>query len=94
MAKNSKAYLRLCSQHDCPPGSDAVGELAIFTVDFSADSSRTRAAAAAQPAPPCGEEADFRGRPAAGSPHDQAERRRIHDELAAANLTLRPAPTT
>ena len=85
---NRKAYIRLRYQQDCPPGSDAAGELAIFAVDFSADSSRTRAT---QPAPPCGGEADFRGRPAAGSPHDQAERRRIHDELAAANLALRPA---
>ena len=88
MVNNRKAYIRLRYQQDCPPGSDAAGELAIFAVDFSTDSSRTRAT---QPAPPCGGEADFRGRPATGAPHDQAERRRIHDELAAANLALRPA---
>jgi hypothetical protein len=34
-----------------PPGSDTAGELAILAVDFSADSSRNRAA---PPAPPCG----------------------------------------
>jgi hypothetical protein len=89
LVTNKSGYIRLRAQQNCPPGSDTAGELAIFAVDFSADSSRNRAA---PPAPPCGHEAEHRGRPTAGSPHDQSERRRIHEELAAAQLALRPAP--
>ena len=82
-------FIRLRSQQNCPPGSDAEGELAIFAVDFTPQTTRSRNSPTA---PPCGGEAIARGRPTAGSPLDQAERARIHAEISAVNLSLRPRP--
>ncbi len=81
IVRNKKGYIRLRSQQNCPPGSPS-----------SPSTSRPTLPAPAPPAPPCGQEAEYRGRLTAGSPHDQAERRSIHEELAAAHLALRPAP--
>ena len=38
---------------------------------------------------PCGHEGDYRGRPILGSTTDQADRARIHAEIAATYLALR-----
>ncbi len=78
-------YVRVRKQHPSPD-SDAAGELAIFPVDFTANTTRSRSTPAA---PSCGHDAFFRGRDPAGSPHDQEERARIHAELAALGLALR-----
>ena len=67
-------------------GSDTEGELAIFAVDFTNRTSRHRSTPVS---PPCGMEASFRGRPLSGSLHDQAERARIRDALAAVGLAHR-----
>ena len=83
--RNGEGYLRVRRQHPFPD-ADVAGELAIFAVDFAALSSRTRAVPAS---PPCGSAACFRGRDPLGSPHDRAERARIHAELAAVGLALR-----
>jgi hypothetical protein len=53
-----------------PPDSDAIGELAIFTVDFTLWSPRCRTSS---PARPCGLDALFRGRDPLGSLVDQDE---------------------
>ncbi len=83
---NPDGYIRVRKQQ-LGLGSDVNGELAIFAVDFSLQSSRKRA----EPlAPPCGGECAFRGRPQAGCLADQAERARIHAALALVNLALRP----
>ena len=78
-------YVRVRRQPSSPD-SDVAGELAVFAVDFAANSSRTRSDPVA---PSCGHDASFRGRDPAGSPHDQEERARIHAELAALGLALR-----
>jgi hypothetical protein len=83
---NVDGYIRVRRQQP-NLGSDFDGELAIFAVDFAPHSSRTRTASCR---PPCGREADFRGRCLAGSTADQAERARIHAELQAVGLALRP----
>ena len=77
---NEEGYLRVRKQQS-QLGSDVEGELA---------SSRSRSLA---PSPPCGREAAFCGRPlSGGSPTDQAERARIHADLQAVGLALRPCP--
>ena len=84
---NEEGHLRVRKQQS-QLGSDVEGELAIFAVDFAPVSSRTRSST---PSPPCGREAAFRGRPlSGGSPADQAERARIHADLQAVGLALRP----
>ena len=83
--RNGEGYIRVRRQHPFPD-ADVAGELALFAVDFAATSSRTRLS---PPMPPCGREACFRGRDPLGSPYDQAERARIHAELAAVGLALR-----
>jgi hypothetical protein len=86
VVRNDEGFLRIRKQQS-QLGSDAEGELAIFAVDFATLSSRARSAL---PSPPCGCAAVFRGRPPGGSPVDQAERARIHQELQAVGLALRP----
>ena len=82
---NGEGFIRARREHSFP-GADVPGELAIFAVDFAAHGSRQRTVV---PTPPCGLEHHFRGRDPAGSPHDQAERARIHAELAAVGLAHR-----
>jgi hypothetical protein len=67
--------------------SDVAGHVALFAVDFAPASARHRTAPVF---PPCGREGAFRGRNLAGSTTDLADRQRIHDELAAVGLALRP----
>jgi hypothetical protein len=86
VVRNDEGFLRIRKQQS-QLGSDAEGELAIFAVDFATLSSRARSTL---PSPPCGCAAVFRGRPPGGSPVDQAERARIHQELQAVGLALRP----
>ena len=81
-----EGYERLRKLQNAPPDSDAAGELALFAVDFAAGQTRLRTPSA----PPCGREAEFRGRCPSGSPADQAERARIHAHLDAVGLALRP----
>ena len=81
-----EGYVRLRKQQSALPDSDAAGELALFAVDFSAGQTRLRTPTA----PPCGREAEFRGRLPSGSLADQAERARIHAHLDAVGLALRP----
>jgi hypothetical protein len=83
--RDGESYIRVWRQHPFPD-ADVAGELAIFAVDFAAHSSRPRAS---PPSPSCGHVASFRGRDPLGSPHDRAERARIHAELAAVGLALR-----
>ncbi len=83
---NDEGFLRIRKQQS-QLGSDAEGELAIFAVDFAPFSSRVRPAS---PSPLCGGAVAFRGRPPGGSSVDQAERARIHQELQALGLALRP----
>ncbi len=88
---NPEEYLRVHRQQ-ASLGSDVDGELAIFAVDFAPHASLRRSSSCA---PPCGAETLFRGRPTLGSLVDQAERSRIHAELAAVRLALqgrRPSP--
>jgi hypothetical protein len=68
-------------------GSDSPGELAIFAVDFAPHAAWHPASSCL---PPCGHEGDYRGRPILGSTTDQADRARIHAEIAATYLALRP----
>jgi hypothetical protein len=67
--------------------SDLPGQLALFAVDFANDTCRRHSSS---PAAPCGSEGTFRGRCFAGSPSDTADRQRIHADLAAVGLALRP----
>jgi hypothetical protein len=67
--------------------SDLPGQLALFAVDFANDTFRRHTSS---PAAPCGSEGTFRGRCFAGSPSDTADRQRIHADLAAVGLALRP----
>jgi hypothetical protein len=67
--------------------TDLPGQLALFAVDFANNTCRSRAGS---PAAPCGSEGAFRGRSLAGSPSDMADRLRIHADLAAVGLALRP----
>ena len=83
--RNGEGFLRVRRQHSFPE-ADVAGDIAIFAVDFAAHSFRSRAS---PPVPSCGRDGLFRGRDPAGSPHDQAERARIHAELAALGLALR-----
>ena len=83
--RDGEGYIRVRRQHAFPD-ADVAGELAIFAVDFAAHSTRTRTSPAS---PSCGHDARFRGRDPCGSPHDTAERARIHAELAAVGLALR-----
>jgi hypothetical protein len=59
----------------------------LFAVDFA---SSTSPSSAPPLATSCGSDTAFRGRPLLGSLHDQAERARIHQELHAVNLALKP----
>jgi hypothetical protein len=83
--RDGVGYVRVRKQHSSPD-ADVAGELAIFAVDLTANTTRLRSTPVA---PPCGHDASFRGRDPAGSPHDQEERSRIHAELAALGLSLR-----
>ncbi len=83
---NAEGYLRVRRQ-PARLDSDVGGELAIIAVDFAPYSSRTRASPCS---PPCGREGDFRGRCPMGSLADQAKCARIHAELQAVGLALRP----
>jgi hypothetical protein len=67
--------------------SELPGHLALFAVDFASNTCRRRAG---PPAPPCGLEGAFRGRCIAGSFSDLADRQRIHADIAAVGLALRP----
>ncbi len=78
-------YLRVRRQQAASQDSDAAGELAIFAVDFSPWSNRSRAS----PNPPCGREGQFRGRDPRGSPLDHEDRLRIRAQLAQLGLALR-----
>ena len=82
---NPDGYIRMRRQ-SAALGSDAPGQLAIFAVDFSPHSTRRHAHPSA---PRCGREGEFLGRCPSGSPADQAERARIHADLAALALDLR-----
>ena len=67
--------------------SDLPGQLALFAVDFANNTCRRRSDSLTAP---CGLEGTFRGRCLAGSPSDTADRQRIHADLAAVGLALRP----
>ncbi len=81
---NAAGYYRI-RKEPAEVDSDVRGETALSAVDFSLHSQRP---CAARCSPLCGSEALFHERPPAGSPADQAERARIHEELAAVGLTL------
>jgi hypothetical protein len=81
-----EGFLRLSMQQSAPADSDRSSDLAIFAVDFAPFTSRRRSLA---PAPSCGADTQFRGRPLLGSTMDQADRASIHQQLAALHVTLR-----
>ncbi len=81
-----EGFLRLTLQQSAPADSDSADDLAIFAVDFASFTSRRSTLV---PAPSCGADSHFRGRPLLGSPKDQADRARIHQQLAALHVTLR-----
>ena len=62
-------------------------ELSALVVALSSDGCRRRSGSLTAP---CGLEGTFRGRCLAGSPSDTADRQRIHADLAAVGLALRP----
>jgi hypothetical protein len=66
---------------------DLPGQLAFFAVDSASDTCRRRTGS---PTAPCGLEGAFRGRCLAGPPSATADRQRIHADLAAVGLALRP----
>jgi hypothetical protein len=80
-------FLRFRHTQSAEPNTAAAEDLALFAVDFASSASPP-------PAPPlapsCGSDTASRGRPLLGSLHDQAERARIHQELHAVNLALKP----
>jgi hypothetical protein len=80
-------FLRVRHTQSAEPNTAAAEDLALFAVDFASSASPS-------PAPPlassCGSDTAFRGRPLLGSLHDQTERARIHQELHAVNLALKP----
>jgi hypothetical protein len=88
-----EGFLRLTMQQSAPAESDRADNLAIFAVDFASSASRRRTLVTA---PSCGADSHFRGRPLLGSSMDQADRARIHQQLAALHVTLRDpvAPPT
>ena len=81
-----EGFLRLTMQQSAPAESDRADNLAIFAVDFASSASRRRTLVTA---PSCGADSHFRGRPLLGSSMDQADRARIHQQLAALHVTLR-----
>jgi hypothetical protein len=85
VVNNSDGYIRVRRQQAAPSDSDVAGELAIFAVDFSPWSARSRSS----PAPPCGHAARFRGRDPLGSPLDHADRVQIRHQLTQLGLALR-----
>ena len=88
LVTNKSGYIRLRSQQHCPPVPTPR-----VSSPFSPSTSRPTPPATVPPHPlPPAATTEHRGRLTAGSPHDQSERRRIHEELAAAQLALRPAP--
>jgi hypothetical protein len=80
-----EGFLCLTMQQSAPADSDRADDLAIFAVDFAPFTSRR---CTLVPAPSCGADFNFRGRPLLGSPMDQADRARIHQQLAAPHVTL------
>jgi hypothetical protein len=88
---NDEGFIRSRRQQSAPSNSASSLDLAIFAFDFTTVQQRARS----QPTtPPCGHESDFRGRPPAGSPHDQSERARIHTALQDLRTSLRFPTTT
>jgi hypothetical protein len=83
---NDDGYIRIRKQTIAPFDSDVAGELAVFALDFSPWSSHNLAATTV---PPCGLEAEFRGRNPLGSPSDQEDRARIRAQLVQLGLALR-----
>jgi hypothetical protein len=82
---NTDGYIRVRRQQAAPSDSDAAGELAIFAVNFSPWSKRSRA----PPEPPCGLEGQFRGRDPRGSTLDHEDRTLIRAQLVQLGLALR-----
>jgi hypothetical protein len=87
VVSNADGYLLVRRQQAASSDSDAAGELAIFAVDFSPWSARSRAL----PDAPCGNVGRFRGRDPRGSPPDIADRALIRAELVALGLAFRCA---
>ncbi len=85
VVNNTDGYLRFRRQQAASSDSDAAGELAIFAVDFSTWSARSRA----PPDTPCGHEGRFRGRDPRGSPLDHVDRVLIRAQLVQLGLALR-----
>ncbi len=85
VVNNTDGYLRVRRQQAASSESDAAGELAIFAVDFSPWSARSRAL----PDAPCGHEGRFQGRDPHGTPLDHADRALIRAELVALGLAFR-----
>jgi hypothetical protein len=82
---NTDGYIRVRRQQAASSDSDAAGELAVFALDFSPWSARSRTV----PDAPCGHEGRFRGRDPRGSPLDIADRARIQADLVALGLAFR-----
>ncbi len=80
-------FLRFRHTQSAEPNTAAAEDLALFAVDFASSASPRHASPWV---PSCGSDTAFRGRPLLGSLHDQAERARIHLELHAVNLALKP----
>jgi hypothetical protein len=85
-----EGFLRLTMQQSAPADSDRADDLAIFAVDFRVAPFTSRRCTLV-PAPSCGADSHFRGRPLLGSSMDQADRASIHQQLAAlsVHVTLR-----
>ena len=83
---NGAGYVRCRKMQSATPGSAASTELALFAVDFAPVQLRNRLHTTT---PDCGKAAAFRGRPLAGSIHDQEERARIHAALQELRTDLR-----
>ncbi len=84
VVNNTDGYLRVRRQQASSSDSDAAGELAIFAIDFSPWSTRSRA----PPDAPCGPEGRFLGLDPRGSPLDHADRARIRAQLVQLGLAL------
>ncbi len=84
VVSNADGYLRVRRQQAASSDSDAAGELAIFAVDFSPWSARSRAL----PDAPCGQEGRFRGRDPHGSSLDHAVRALIRAQLVQLGLAF------
>ena len=83
---NGAGYVRYRSVQSAAPATAASMDLALFAVDFAPVQLRSRPYTTT---PDCGHAAAFRGRPPAGSPHDQEERARIHAALQDLRTDLR-----